>query len=182
LNRWQIGSNVPWSVAWTGEQSFELQDSVEFPDWVDLIQLENQGKGEPTFASLHVSRQRKAMSGHLCHVCGRPTPSRDRYLFPLVTGGFVTLTDETERYASTVPSVHLNCARKAQALCPHIRQSMTGPVPFPAEESFLMPHPDIPFGMEELSKTLPEDLRVVFSSVRIYGPKFSRWVMRKRRI
>jgi hypothetical protein len=180
VTAWQIGKDVPWSVSWTGETQFELRDSREFPGWVDLLQLENSGTGEPTFASLHVSRQRKAMLGHLCHVCGRGTVTRDRYIFPVVTGNFVTVNDEESRYASTVPSVHLACAKRARMLCPHLSSSMADPVVFPGEGSVLRPLGDIPDGMIELSKTFPRGISVVYSSVRIYGPKFSKYVRRLR--
>ncbi|MCB8878345.1 hypothetical protein [Acidisoma silvae] len=180
MSSWRVGTDVPLSVSWTSEQSFDLKESSEFPGWVDLVQQECQGKGDPKFATLHVSRQRRAMHRHLCHVCGRQTLARDRYIFPLVTGGFVTLGDETMRYASTVPSVHLDCAKKAQKLCPHIHQSMNDPVPFPSEETDLHPRPNVPAGMEELEKTLPRGLKVVFSSVRVFGPRFSRRIARLR--
>jgi len=29
---WSIGKNVPWSVSWTGEQSFDLRVQTTFPD------------------------------------------------------------------------------------------------------------------------------------------------------
>lgn len=180
MTAWQIGKDVPWSVSWSGEQEFKLQGSDEFPGWVDLLQLECSGTGEPKFASLHVSRQRRAMLEHLCHVCGRVTTARDRYIFPVVTGNFVTVNDKDTRYASTVPSVHLSCAKQAQMLCPHLSHTMTSPVVFPGEVSILRPLGDIPDGMRDLSKTFPRGINIVYSSVRIYGLKFSKYVKRLR--
>jgi len=60
---------------------------------VDLVQTENPGVGVPRFAAMHVTRQRRALIHHLCHVCGKPTERRDRYLFPIHSGAMVTLVD-----------------------------------------------------------------------------------------
>ena len=35
---WRIGENVPWSVSWTGESSFTLHPSRDFPGLTDLVQ------------------------------------------------------------------------------------------------------------------------------------------------
>lgn len=178
---WRIGENVPWSVAWTGEQSFDVQPSSDFPGRFDLIQAQRPGEGVPRFAAVHVTRQRGGMMEHLCHVCGRRTPRRDRYIFPVESGGFVTVGDGTMRYAGTVPPVHLACGRRARALCPHLGHSLAEPVPYPAEDSQVVPRPDIPDGMAELARTLPRGITVVFSCLRVYGPRFSRQVERLRK-
>jgi hypothetical protein len=173
---WVIGKTVPWSVSWTGEQLFELQVSKDFPGLVDLVQVEKPGVGEPRFAAQHVTRHRAGMARHVCHVCGKPTFQRDRFLFPAQTGGFVTLSDGAPRYAGNVPPVHLACANRAQTLCPHLSHTVEPPVAYPAEPSVLMPRPDVVPGMEDLAKTLPGNLKIVFSCYRLYGPKFTRMV------
>lgn len=179
--RWRIGENVPWSVSWTGEQSFELKPSRDFPGLTDLVQMHNPGVGAPAFAAVHVTRQRLGMANHLCHVCGRPTPKRDRYLFPVQSGGFVALADGAVRYGGNVPPVHLACAKKAQRLCPHLSGSLAPPVPFPRDEGRLVQRTDVVPGMEALAKTLPAGLEIVFSCYRLYGPEFTRHVERLRR-
>ena len=70
---WKIGENVPWSVSWTGEDSYDLQASSDFPGFVDLVQVQRPGSGSPKFAAVHVTRQRVGMLEQLCHVCGRKT-------------------------------------------------------------------------------------------------------------
>jgi ferredoxin len=170
---WTIGANVPWSVSWTGEEHFDLQDSQDFPGLVDLVQAEHPGEGTPKFAALHVTRHRRGMAQHICHVCGKRTLRNNRYIFPVQSGGFVTLSDDTTRYAGNVPPVHLACAKRAQRLCPHLSHSYAQPVAFPSEDTRLMPRLDVVEGMEELAKTLPKGVKVVFSCFRLYGPQFS---------
>ena len=162
---------MPWTVSWTGEGSFDLAASSDFPGLVDLVQVERPGEGSPRFKALHVTRHRAGMARHLCHVCGRPTPRNDRYLLPVQSGGFVTVGDDPFRYAANVPPLHLTCARKAQRLCPHLGQATIPPVAYPNEESLLMPRRDIPEGMEELAKTLAPGLSVVFSCLRLFGTR-----------
>ena len=180
IGGWTIGKNVPWSVSWSGEQAYELQLSEDFPGLVDLVQLQRQGEGTPRFAALHVSRHRIGMVGHKCHVCGKPTPRGDRYIFPKESGGFVIMPDESRRYAGNVPPVHLSCAHRAQKLCPHLSRAYAQPVAFPSEESRLIERTDAVPGMEALAKTFPPGLRIVFTCYRLYGPRFSKRVAQLR--
>ena len=179
--RWRIGENVPWSVSWTGESAFDLAPSRDFPGLIDLVQEQKPGVGAPVFGFVHVTRQRLGMVGHLCHVCGRPTPARDRYLFPVESGGFVTLADGEVRYGGNVPPVHLDCARKARRLCPHLGGSRAAPVAFPGDEGRLVQRTDVVPGMEALARTLPAGLEIVFSCYRLFGAHFTRHVERLRR-
>ncbi len=179
-SRWVIGETVPWSVSWTGEDSYDLAASANFPGYADLMQAQAPGQGVPKFAAVHVTRQRIGMLGQLCHVCGRRTLARDRYLFPVESGGFVAVGDRM-RYAGTVPPVHLSCARRARALCPHLGHALAEPVMFPPDEGQVVPHPGVPAGMEELAARLPAGVRVAYSCLRVYGPRFSRTVERLRK-
>ncbi len=174
------GITVPWTVSWTAEETFRLRPSVDFPGLTDLLQVERPGQGRPKFAALHVSRQRLGLASQLCHVCGRRTLARDRWIFPLESGGFVTLGDETRRYAGSVPPLHLACAKRAQRLCPHLGHAYAKPVAYPSEESTLMARPDVPAEMAGLAKTLPPGLRVVFGCFRLFGPRFSERIARLR--
>jgi ferredoxin len=144
------------------------------------VQASKPGDGTPRLAAVHIGRQRAGMIEHLCHVCGRRTPARDRYIFPFDSGGFVTIEDDTQRYAGNVPPLHLACARRAQRLCPHLRAHLARPVPYPDEDSVIVPLRDAPEGMLEVAKGLPGGRRVVFSCLRIHGPRFSRNVERLR--
>lgn len=180
-SHWRIGENVPWSVSWTGESAFDLRPSQDFPGLTDLVQEQKPGVGSPVFGFVHVSRQRMGMVRHLCHVCGRPTPTRDRYLFPVESGGFVTLADGEVRYGGNVPPVHLDCAHKARRLCPHLSGSHAEPVLFPRDEGRLIQRTDVVPGMEAFARTLPAGLEVVFSCYRLFGADFTHRVERLRR-
>ncbi len=178
---WRIGVNVPWSVAWTGEQAFNLQISEDFPGLFEVMQSERQGEGAPKFAAQHVTRHRRGMADHLCHVCGKPTLKRDRYLFPVQSGGFVTLPDDSTRYAGNVPPVHLRCAKIGKQLCPHLSHTLGDPLAYPSEASRLMPRPDVLPGMEAIAKTMPPNLKIVYGCYRLYGPRFTALVKKLRR-
>jgi hypothetical protein len=151
MSTWTIGVNVPWTVAWTGEQSFELQPSVHFPGLTELVQVQRPGQGTPMFAAQHVTRHRMGMADHHCHVCGEPTTKRDRFIFPVQSGGFVLMGDETERYAGNVPPVHADCGRRARLLCPHLTHTFAHALPYPSEPTRLMRRTDGVPGMEDLA-------------------------------
>ena len=173
---WRIGENVPWTSAWTSELEFQVKPSRDFPGLAEVVQREDQGSGAPLFAAMHVTRHRRAMVQHLCHVCGRPTPRGDRYLFPLQSGGMVPMGDGTQRYGGNVPPVHRSCARKAASLCPHLKGHAAEPTPFPRDEGRLVQRTDVLPGLEHLAKSLPPGLEVVFGCYRLHGPVFSRLV------
>ncbi len=178
---WTIGKNVPWSVAWTGELNFNLQASEDFPGLTEVVQTQRPGQGSPRFAAQHVTRHRMGMARQHCHVCGRRTLNGDRYIFPVQSGAFVDVGLGSLRYAGNVPPVHLNCARRAQRLCPHLSHAVAEPIAFPSEPSLLLPRTDVVPGMEDLAKSLPSGLKVVYTCVRLYGPRFSSRVERLRR-
>ncbi|HEY5411963.1 MAG TPA: hypothetical protein VIJ94_14670, partial [Caulobacteraceae bacterium] len=112
--------DAPWSVSWSGEQAFRLQRSLDFPGMMELDQKQAPGEGEPLFAMVHVTRQRRGMIDLLCHVCGQPTDRRDRYIFPVASGGLVTLLDGSQQYGCNVPPMHRACTTRALGACPHL--------------------------------------------------------------
>ena len=177
---WKIGENVPWSVSWTGEATFSLRASQDFPGLVDLVQESRPGEGSPKFAVVHITRQRLGIMGQLCHVCGRRTLARDRYLFPVESGGFVAV-GETMRYAGTVPPVHRACGERASRQCPHLSHVLAEPMIYPGEDSQVVPRPGEPEEMEALACKLPPGQKIVYSCLRVYGPRFSRTVERLRK-
>lgn len=175
---WRVGETVPWTVSWSGENDFSLAPSTDFPGLIDLVQTENPGVGAPRFSAMHVTRHRRAMVHHLCHVCGKPTDKRDRYLFPVHSGGMVTLTDGSTRYGGNVPGVHLACSRRAKRLCPHLSGNQGLAVAYPSEEGRLIQRTDVVPGMETLARTLPQRDDIVFTCYRLFGEAFSRKVER----
>lgn len=177
---WRVGDTVPWTVSWTAEGRFDFRPSTDFPGLFDLVQDARPGDGLPNFKALHVSRLRAGIARHLCHVCGRPTPRNDRYLLPVQSGGFVALPGSSIGYAANVPPLHLSCAGRAQRQCPHLRQATLPPVAYPGEESRLLPRRDVVAGMEAVAAAAPPGLPVVFSCFRLFGPRFSRKILRLR--
>jgi hypothetical protein len=155
--------------------------SEDFAGLVEVVQVQRQGEGSPSFAAQHVTRHRLGMADHLCHVCGKPTPKQDRFIFPVQSGGFVTMPDESIRYAGNIPPVHLKCAGLGQQLCPHLSHTIAGPVAYPSEPSRMLPRPDVVPGLERLAASMPPDLKIVYGCYRLYGPRFTRLVRKLRR-
>jgi hypothetical protein len=176
----QDPDEAPWSVAWSGEQTFRLQPSRDFPGKLELDQKEARGMGEPVFAAVHVTRQRRGMADLLCHVCGAPTSAGDRYIFPTASGGLVTLHDGSQQYGCNVPPMHLACAGRARAVCPHLSRIDEPPLACDADEGRLIPRTDITPGLESIAAQLPKDAEVVLSCYRLYGPEFTRKVIAAR--
>jgi len=172
--------DAPWSAAWSGEQAFRLQPSRDFPGKVELDQKEARGVGEPIFAALHVTRQRRGMADLLCHVCGEPTPAGDRYIFPNASGGLVTLHDGSQQYGCNVPPMHRACAERARTACPHLARVDEPPLQCSPDEGRLIERTDVTPGLEGIAATLPKDVEVVLSCYRLYGPEFTQTVVAAR--
>lgn len=171
---------VPWSVAWTGEQSFRLRPSRDFPGMMEVDQKQASGVGEPLFASIHVTRQRRGMVDLLCHVCGKPTPRYDRYIFPAASGGMVTLKDGSQQYGLNVPPMHHACSVRARNACPHLTKVDEPPLRCSSDAGRLVHRTDVVPGMEALASALPSKLEVVFSCYRLYGADFTQQVLTAR--
>ena len=173
-------SEIPWSVSWSGEQSFWLQESRDFPGMVELEQKQAPGVGEPLFAAVHVTRQRRGMVDLLCHVCGKPTPRLDRFIFPTASGGLVTMQDGSQQYGLNVPPMHRACTVRARYACPHLAKIDEPPLRCASDEGRLIHRTDVVPGMEALASTLPPGAEVVFSCYRLYGPSFTERVLAAR--
>jgi hypothetical protein len=155
---------------------------MDFPGFLEVVQEERPGVGAPVFAANHATRNKRGMFQHLCHVCGEPTKSWDRWLFPLQTGGLVTMADGELRYGCNVPPVHKACAERAQRLCPHLSRRYAQPARFPKDdEGRMIYRTDVQPGMEALAQTLPPGVEVVLSCYRLHGPRFTKAVRRMMR-
>lgn len=164
---------APWSAAWSGEQSFRIQPSTDFPGLLELDQRQAPGVGEPLFAAMHATRLRRGMIDLLCHVCGRPTDARDRYIFPVASGGLVTLHDGSQQYGCNVPPMHRACAVRASHACPHLAKVYEPPLRCTRDAGRLIHRTDVTPGLEALAKTIPPNVEVVFTCYRLYGPEFT---------
>ena len=174
-------TEIPWSVVWTGELSFRLQPSRDFPGMTEVDQKSAPGVGEPIFAAVHVTRQRRGMVDLLCHVCGKPTPRSDRYIFPTAAGGMVTLHDGAQQYGLNVPPMHRACCVRARNACPHLQKIDEPPLRCSLDEGRLIHRTDVTPGMEELARTFPPDLEIVYSCYRLYDAKFTAKVVAARK-
>ncbi|MCX7587278.1 hypothetical protein [Phenylobacterium sp. 58.2.17] len=172
--------DAPWSVAWSGEQAFRLQPSQDFPGMLELDQKPAAGVGEPLFAAVHVTRQRRGMIDLLCHVCGEPTTRHDRCIFPVASGALVTLSDGSQRYGCNVPPIHRACATRALNACPHLSKLGERPLRCSGDEGQLIYRTDVTPGLEALNLTFPAGAEIVFSCYRLYGPEFTRAVVNAR--
>ncbi len=166
-------AEIPWSVAWSGEQQFRLQRSLDFPGLLELDQKEAPGEGEPLFASIHVTRHRRGMVDLLCHICGKATDAKDRYIFPTASGGLVTLHDGTQQYGCNVPPMHRACTLRALHACPHLIKIDEPPLRCSRDEGRLIHRTDVTPGLEAIASQLPPNVEVVFSCYRLYGPEFT---------
>ena len=170
----------PWSAAWTGEQAFRLQPSRDFPGFLEVDQKHAPGVGEPLFAAIHVTRQRRGMVDLLCHVCGEPTAPADRWIFPAASGGLVTLHDGSERYGCNVPPMHHACALTAANACPHLAKVAEVPLRCTLDEGRLIHRTDVTPGLEALARTIPLGAEVVFGCYRLYNSEFTAQVVAAR--
>ena len=163
-------------MSWSSEDTFDLRPSKDFPGLLDLVQNDAPGTGAPRFGAMNISRHRRAMVHHLCHVCGKPTAPQDRYLFPAHSGGMVTMSTGEQRYGCNVPGVHLACAQLAARRCPHLSGGFGHPVRFPRDEGRLVQRTDVLPGLEGLAAVLPQRSDIVFGCYRLFGEAFSRQV------
>ncbi len=142
----------------------------------EVSQIDRQGMGEPNFAAVHIDRQRRGLADYRCHVCGRAAGPTDRWMFPVASGGFVTLHDGSVGWGCNVPPLHRDCAAVAAVRCPHLNRLVETPQPWPTEEGRLIYRTDVAPGTEALAATFPAGLEVIYSCYRLFGPNVARRV------
>jgi hypothetical protein len=162
---WRIGENLPWTAPWSAEAAFHLEPSAAFPGLRELIQREAPGEGEPQFQGMNLMRQRRAIVGHLCQVCGEATSPDDRWLFPTVTGAFIKAPGGA-RFATHMPPTHDACAQRARRLCPHLRATLAAPVAFPPDPGRLAPETSLPASLAHLADRLPASFSRIAKRLR----------------
>lgn len=127
----QIGRDVPWITAWSSETEPAPQwRPCEHGGETALWRPETPGVGQPMFKILHEVRQRRAVSQLLCQVCGKRTPSHDRWLF--AKGGWQPDPDGPGQIWCTDDApVHRACGNLVRERCPFIRNGGVGLFRFP---------------------------------------------------
>ncbi len=177
---WIVGKNVPWSVSWTDEQSYDLQVSEDFPGLVDLVQIQRQGMESRDLRRCISRVTGWGWRGTYAMFAASRHHGATGIFFQRSPAASSSCRMNSIRYAGNVPPVHLSCARRAQQLCPHLSHAYAQPMAFPSEESWLIQRTDVVPGMEALAKTLPQNLKIVFTCYRLYGPRFSKRVTQLR--
>ena len=172
---------APWSAAWSGEQSFSVDPSTDFPGLLELNQKQALGVGTPLFGAMNATRLRRGMVDLLCHVCGKQTVRQDRYIFPVASGGLVTLQDGLQQYGCNVPPMHRACALRASHASPHLSKVSEPPLRCARDEGRLIYRTDVTPGLEAIAAALPQGVDVVRSCYRLYGDAFTAKVMGARK-
>lgn len=78
------------------------------------------GKGRPLYGKVHGGRQRRAMEGLLCQVCGDPADQDDRGVLWLLEDDREAHPRWPEGLMTTHPPICLGCLRAARQQCPHM--------------------------------------------------------------
>jgi hypothetical protein len=81
------------------------------------------GRGRPQYGSVHSLRQRLAMSGLLCQICGRPADRTSNGVLWLLDAGRDDPTLWKGRERTVHPPVCMSCAVRSASACPHLRRA-----------------------------------------------------------
>jgi hypothetical protein len=116
---------VPYTASWSAEEKMFVAPCQTVDGLEAMMQVEAQGQGKPLFAKPHMTRQRRAMRGPLCDICGKNLTNCTKVSLSLedprhVDGiGFYPLAVE--------PMMHKSCALIALRDCPSLqRQEKSG--------------------------------------------------------
>lgn len=121
----EIGTDVPWNAAWSGEESYEVRPCRHVSGRLALWSPHRPGAGRPIFARPHMVRQRRSIAEMRCTVCGEVTIESARWWFP--RGDWIG-----EYWMSTEGPVHSGCAELALHTCPTLRKTAKPPIRFPS--------------------------------------------------
>jgi hypothetical protein len=125
VSAWRIGDNVPWNAGWSAEDRYEVRNCRWVGGRLAIWSPHLPGEGKPVFAKPHMVRQRQSIAASRCTVCGEKTPDCDSWWFKrgnFIDGGW---------FATTEAAVHLECARHALKVCPHLRDCEADLSPMP---------------------------------------------------
>lgn len=124
------GLRVPWVTRWTSEvrndggtmtpTGVAYRDETPGERVLDVLWLrhnDSPGEGEPQWKTVHTYRQRDAMLGPCCQVCGRVIEGKVTWLMPLSMLAFET---HKGRIKTSTPPTCEDCIEIAQSSCPHL--------------------------------------------------------------
>lgn len=115
------GIPVPWTVAWSGEESgFRLERCPIFDGQVAIFQDIAPGVGKPAFGKPHCQRQREAIGRGLCDLCGGSLKTSTKV--SLSHARIVPHGAEGPCVMQVEPLSHKACAAIALRHCPSLRR------------------------------------------------------------
>lgn len=112
---------VPWTVAWTGEDSYFI-GTCRFSRHPAICQAEAPGVGKPTFGKPHWQRQRRCIAEGRCDLCGKSLKLSTKvslsHARPVGHGaeGLAILQVE--------PLLHKACAAISMQHCPSLKRDI----------------------------------------------------------
>lgn len=154
---------VPWNAMWSGEEQYELRSCRFVNGKLAIWQPQRPGDGRPLFAKPHMVRQRRSIAEMRCTVCGERTEQGNQWWFKLGQlreGWFMT----------TEAPVHLNCARLALKVCPHLRGRQEDLRPMPGGFKVLSAVIGGDEVQERFATSFPSN-RKVFGNLKIAWPE-----------
>lgn len=125
------GLQVPWVTRWTSEvrdapfrvipgEGIRYADETPEDRQLGVLWLRqgvSPGLGEPQWKQVHTYRQRDAMTGPCCQVCGRLIEGRVTWLTPAWA---LKLETQRGRIKTSTPPTCEDCIETARRLCPHL--------------------------------------------------------------
>lgn len=115
------GVPVPYTVSWTGEESFRV-DVCRFAEARAICQAVAPGEGKPQFGKPHSQRQREAIANDLCDICGRTL--RNRTKVSLSHARTRSNGAEGPAVLQVEPLLHRECAATSLRHCPSLKRDV----------------------------------------------------------
>ncbi len=131
----KVGVDVPWVTSWTAEAQAGVGPCASVNGQLALLQEDRPAIGRPLYSQNHLRRQRESVRSMLCPMCGKPTPSDDRWsqtgkrraagvLRARGLGRLLHPAIEDARIifdAGSVAPGHRMCMERALLHCPHLQ-------------------------------------------------------------
>ena len=115
-------SPVPYTVSWTGEESTFVGPCRHASGRLAICQVESRGHGKPIFGTPHSNRQREAIAGGLCDLCGLSLKNRTKvslsHARPQANGATGLNILQVE------PLLHRECAKVCIEHCPSLKKDI----------------------------------------------------------
>lgn len=114
-------TSVPWTVGWTGEDSFYV-GPCRFSGRPAICQAEAPGVGKPTFGKPHCQRQRQCIAEGRCDLCRKSLKLATKvslsHARPVGHGAYGLAILQVE------PLLHRECAAISMRFCPSLKRDI----------------------------------------------------------